>query len=58
MSEAVAEALVARNSRHYATRQITFASSIPGIEPLRADAGEEALSAALERKLASFLAGT
>ena len=55
---AAIEALVARNSRRYAKRQITFASSIPGMEPLRADAGDDDLSAALERKLASFLAGT
>jgi len=49
------EALVARNSRRYAKRQVTFASSIPGLESVEADASGDRLAAAIAEKLRAFL---
>jgi tRNA dimethylallyltransferase len=48
------EALVARNSRHYAKRQITFFASIPGLKWLEAGPPEET-AGAVQRELADFL---
>ncbi|MFA6506081.1 MAG: tRNA (adenosine(37)-N6)-dimethylallyltransferase MiaA [Treponemataceae bacterium] len=50
------ETLVARNSRHYAKRQIVFALSIPHLRTVRADAGVEYLVEEITRSLNAFLA--
>lgn len=49
------EALVARNSRRYAKRQIVFASSIPGVASVDADRDEADLAADIEDILRKFL---
>lgn len=52
---AALEALVARNSRRYAKRQVTFASSIPQLQRVTADGDEDELVSTLRRRLADFL---
>jgi tRNA dimethylallyltransferase len=50
------EILVARNSRRYAKRQITFFASIPGLKWIEADAkAPEDAAGAVQRELAAFL---
>jgi tRNA dimethylallyltransferase len=49
------EALVARNSRHYAKRQITFCASIPGLKWIEAGGAPEETAGAVERELAAFV---
>jgi tRNA dimethylallyltransferase len=49
---AAVEALVARNSRHYAKRQITYFASLPGVHWI--NAGEDAASQ-IQTKLTRFL---
>jgi tRNA dimethylallyltransferase len=49
------EALAARNSRHYAKRQITFFASIPGLKWIEAGGPLEKTAGAVERELAAFL---
>ena len=51
---AAVEKLVARNSRRYAKRQITYFASLPGVHWI--DAGENAASQ-IQAELARFLAG-
>jgi len=48
--------LVARNSRHYAKRQILFFSSIPGVRRLRAGDDGEELASLVAAELEAFLA--
>jgi tRNA dimethylallyltransferase len=51
------EALVARNSRRYAKRQITFFASIPGLKWIETGAhAHEDAAGAVEKELAAFLA--
>jgi tRNA dimethylallyltransferase len=50
---AAVEALVARNSRRYAKRQITYFASLPGVHWI--NAGENAMSR-VQAELARFLA--
>jgi tRNA dimethylallyltransferase len=50
------EALVARNSRRYAKRQITFFASIPGLKWIEADAkAPEETAGTVQKELAAFL---
>jgi tRNA dimethylallyltransferase len=49
------ETLVARNSRHYAKRQITFFASLPGVHWVRGDEGGVSLSRVVEAELSAFL---
>jgi tRNA dimethylallyltransferase len=49
------EALTARNSRHYAKRQITFFASIPGFKWIEAGGPPEQTAGALQREIAAFL---
>jgi tRNA dimethylallyltransferase len=49
------EALTARNSRHYAKRQITFFASIPGSKWIEAAGPPEQTAEALQREITAFL---
>jgi tRNA dimethylallyltransferase len=49
------EALTARNSRHYAKRQITFFASIPGLKWIEAAAPHEDTAEAVQREITAFL---
>jgi tRNA dimethylallyltransferase len=49
------EALTARNSHHYAKRQITFCASIPGLKWIEAGGTPEKTAGAVERELMVFL---
>jgi tRNA dimethylallyltransferase len=49
------ETLAARNSRHYAKRQITFFASIPGIKWIEADGAPGEMAGTLEREIRAFL---